>query len=207
MVKKNKLREFIKNNPAEAQLTKILDSLSGYSDHATALMGSALIESALEQILIHQFKKIGLEKYLPYHEEPHKLDPKIVEKIIISLFSDRGPLSDLYSKALIGISLGCFPYGIYLEINAIRSIRNAFAHARSEISFDTPEIDAYFDNFISYQAMKKSAKETGGGDDLISLPNKEAYSIVVKIILIMLDQQHQQNGGKRLHYKFRSSVT
>ena len=56
------------------------------------------------------------------------------------LFAGNGPLATLSAKARVAYALGAFDRETRHDIDAIREIRNAFAHARMSLSFDTPEI-------------------------------------------------------------------
>jgi hypothetical protein len=50
------------------------------------------------------------------------------------------PLDSFRNKILLGYALNIYGDGTFLSLEAIRNIRNAFAHARIPIGFDTPEI-------------------------------------------------------------------
>jgi DNA-binding MltR family transcriptional regulator len=58
------------------------------------------------------------------------------------LFSGEAPLARFSSKIRLGFALGLFGRETRRDLDRLRMIRNAFAHARKDISFKTAEVAA-----------------------------------------------------------------
>jgi len=56
------------------------------------------------------------------------------------LFENAGPLATFYAKINFGFAFGLFGPKTRADLNWIRDIRNAFAHATTSISFQSPEV-------------------------------------------------------------------
>jgi hypothetical protein len=54
----------------------------------------------------------------------------------------RGVLAEFYAKIELGKMLGIYDAETYNNLDLIRCIRNAFAHAKVALSFTTPEVEA-----------------------------------------------------------------
>jgi len=67
-------------------------------------------------------------------------DPKIVDELIGSDKHSDCPLSTFSSRIKAAYCLGLIGKGIYQDLNAVRKIRNKFAHKTHGYSFDEPEI-------------------------------------------------------------------
>lgn len=93
-------------------------------DRASALVATAVVEQALEHA-------IGF-KFCRSHAE-----------IRDQMFDGEGAaLKDLSSKTKLAYMMGIIGKNTRSDLSAIRRIRNAFAHSRLRINFDTPEITA-----------------------------------------------------------------
>lgn len=64
------------------------------------------------------------------------------------LFDDNGPLHSLDAKIRIGEALGLFGTQTRRNLDLIQTIRNAFAHSLSVVSFETPEVAAACDALV-----------------------------------------------------------
>jgi len=83
------------------------------SSRAHAIVGAALLDHLLEQVLRHHM--IG---------KPEE-----------SLFGAYGPLSSFSAKIDIAKSLGILTAGESADLHRVRKIRNAFAHSLDDLSF------------------------------------------------------------------------
>ncbi|MGH6878708.1 MAG: hypothetical protein ACREHV_15205 [Rhizomicrobium sp.] len=61
------------------------------------------------------------------------------------LFRDGAPLGTFSNKILMGYALDLYGDDTFANLDVIRQIRNAFAHAKIPISFETPELIAACD--------------------------------------------------------------
>jgi DNA-binding MltR family transcriptional regulator len=177
MSNRGELRRLTKKLPDPSEENSSFQALSKMSDHACALMGTALIESALERVIISTFRKS---------------DATVMDEI----FDNRGPLSDFHSKILVAYAQGAISENGKAELNSIKAIRNAFAHSRIDISFDTPQITQEIKLFIMLNAMKGVSEDHRPNWDEMS--NKSAFALIVRIMFILLNEIVRKNGGEPL---------
>lgn len=95
-----------------------------YSDRAIVLISATVLDQGLEAAL--------LTRFIPLDDGGER-----------SIFSDDGaPLGTFDAKIRLAHALGLYGDAVRSDLSLIRRIRNAFAHSRLEISFDTPEVQA-----------------------------------------------------------------
>ncbi len=82
-----------------------------------AVLGAVMVEHELELLLRRRFFRKDDETWW-------------------SLVSENGPLSSFYGKILMGYAFGIYDEKIRDDLNVIRHVRNAFAHAKRLIDFD-----------------------------------------------------------------------
>ena len=70
--------------------------------------------------------------------------PRLSEEYAKLLFSDRGPLESLLAKAKLAIAVGLIDTETYQDFKGAQKVRNAFAHPRGFLHFNSPEVDAAF---------------------------------------------------------------
>lgn len=91
------------------------------SDRTAAIVLGSWVERALEQAII---------KVLPRNDE----------RAVGRLLERDGALNSFYAKIHLGFALGLYDQSIVENLEAIRRIRNAFAHTAVAIYFETQEI-------------------------------------------------------------------
>jgi hypothetical protein len=98
-----------------------LSNTFGLPQHpiATAILGAAIVEHELEQLLR---SKIKLK------------DDKTWELLVAD--------KSFYSKIVIGYELGIYDQEMRSDLDIVRNIRNAFAHSKKLIQFDHPDVAA-----------------------------------------------------------------
>jgi hypothetical protein len=101
----------------------LLDELKEQHDRAAAVILAALLEDALRDAI--------LSRMVPLTEQKER-----------QIFGPDSPLGSLSAKIKVGFALGVYGPETRADLDTIRGIRNAFAHARRPIKFDTPEIAA-----------------------------------------------------------------
>jgi DNA-binding MltR family transcriptional regulator len=89
------------------------------TDRSLAIITSSWVERALEQAIIPFF-------------------PKMDAYTFKKLASSEGPLSSFFAKIHLAFALGLLDKRCRDNLDIIRRIRNAFAHAPKAISFSTP---------------------------------------------------------------------
>ncbi|NQV22182.1 MAG: hypothetical protein HQ511_12280 [Rhodospirillales bacterium] len=90
-------------------------------DRAVAIIEATNLEASLEDAIKTKFTDLD--------DNDHS-----------NVFESDGPLASFSSKIRIGYALGVYGKHTRDDLNAIREIRNAFAHARKALLFNTKEI-------------------------------------------------------------------
>lgn len=126
--------------PAPETVEQILLHLHGRQDREAAIVGASLVESALQERLLRSFDSSaeGLEQ---------------------SLFENRGPLSDFNSKILVAQAFAVIPDRLADDMQRIRKIRNCFAHARIDVSFEEPLIAREVRELAAVIAVQRSMEK------------------------------------------------
>ena len=103
------------------------------SDRASAVMGAALTEEGLTEVMV-AFMKNGRDRK--------------------ALFEDVGaPFGTFKSKTVAAHALGLIGDDVKEQLDVIRWIRNQFSHALLAISFETPQIAASCAKLGDYQPI------------------------------------------------------
>lgn len=181
MSNRDALRRLSRKFPSVEEADNIILSLSKEADRTAAIMAAAMVESVLEQLLISSFK-----------DKSKELFPRI--------FENRGPLSDFNGKILIAqafkiAGLNCD------ELQRVRHIRNCFAHARTKVTFDTPEVAKEVDDFAAVKAIKKVREDYEARNEATGyehMERKASYVLSCHILMLMLEEKHLKLGGKPL---------
>jgi DNA-binding MltR family transcriptional regulator len=115
------LIEISKQSPTTEEIDALLSEIDTHNHRASAVLGGAFVEDALESAIQKRFIVLGKTK---------------TDK----LFDYPGPLSSFDAKIRVGYAIGLYGQIIHNDLDVIRHIRNAFAHAKKPISFDTQEV-------------------------------------------------------------------
>jgi hypothetical protein len=120
----HKLRK-LTNQPATAEHQEQYDKQTAAKadDRGFCLLMSAHVENTLEQALDHLLGR-----------------PR--EDIREALYKEDGPLATFAQKITMAHALRVIGTVTYANLRNIRQVRNAFAHAKVPIIFDTPEVAA-----------------------------------------------------------------
>ena len=136
-----------------------------------------MVESVLERLLIVSFKKDSKE---------------LMDKI----FGNRGPLSDFNGKILIAEAYQI--KGVDCEeMHRIRNVRNCFAHARSLVNLDTPEIASEIDKFVTSQVISElvaSYKERGETSGYENFGRKGSFLLTCHLSMMVMNQELIKSG-------------
>jgi DNA-binding MltR family transcriptional regulator len=130
--------------PREQQ---IAESLIRESDRGAVMIGAAILDEDLEDVLRAYFRQDGR-------------GPKISE----TLFSGVGPLSSFWAKVQFAYALRLIGNKTYVRLEWIRSIRNEFAHEYGPKSFDDPQIKSQLDEMIGAGPTRP------GDEELLPMP-------------------------------------
>jgi hypothetical protein len=123
------LKELSREIPDDGAIWQIIQNLasdnSPYADHAIALIGASYLEKALEVAIRSRFAPLDTEDCARIFEYDHN-----------------GPLADLSARIKMAHALGLIGPKTKTDMNTVREIRNAFAHASQVLHFSFPEIAA-----------------------------------------------------------------
>jgi hypothetical protein len=122
-VAKMKLGKLSRREPSDEDFQTVLTLLESpdVTDMVAAILGAALVEYVLEEVIKLMFKQNSAEAW---------------ERMI----DISGPLRDFHAKILTGFSLGAFNDDIRANLNLVRQVRNAFAHSRLYLRFNNPAV-------------------------------------------------------------------
>ena len=111
------LRRYYKRIPDAFDEVEFIKELSGESHRAATIILAALLEDALQTRLIASLKF-----------KPNESD-------IDHIFRFEGPLGTFSSRVEIGLLFGAIDNQTYSQLNSIREMRNACAHAQRDVTF------------------------------------------------------------------------
>lgn len=86
------------------------------------------------------------------------------------IFRSGAPLGSFEAKIRIGFAMGIFREQTRNNLNAIKAIRNAFAHSIVPINFETPEVRAVCDLLIMPEIMWPRAISVATGNPTGNIP-------------------------------------
>jgi hypothetical protein len=128
-----RLKKLSKEIPDDGIIRLTIQDLSRedstYADHAIALIGASHLEKALEIGIRSRFISLTDDDAARLFEYDH-----------------RGPLADFSARIKIAHALGFIGPKTKADMDTIRVIRNAFAHASQLLHFSVPEIEALCDS-------------------------------------------------------------
>ena len=145
------------------EIERILDELQEESDRSAVILGTAMLDKLLFQLL---------EKFLLPSKESKD-----------DLLGGEGALSDFSARIKISYRLGLIDSELQRSLNFIKKLRNHFAHKPTGCSFDispyrdwAKELEVPFEEYPEYQEAK-----TGILGDKVSSPSA-GFRIVIAII-------------------------
>ncbi len=117
--------------------TPTSEALLEESDRGCVLLGAAVLEECIEELFHTVFIHNGISK-----------------RIQDSLFGSNGPLSTFSSKIKMAYSLGFVSKHIYEDLDAIRRVRNDFAHTSRSVDFLSSETSEVLEGLHCVQEFK-----------------------------------------------------
>jgi hypothetical protein len=138
-----------------------------FNDRAIALTVTALLE---------QFLEAAISTHLEIDESEAR-----------KLFDDGGdgPLSTFSRKIAMGYALGVYESHMRSDLNSIRTIRNAFAHAKVYLDFDTPEIGV----IVNHMKLIRSSRFQSISGNRSTSPRKIFVSCIRLLYAYFNDKQ------------------
>lgn len=117
------LKKLYSQPRSDADMPMIVGMLNTENDRTVALVCSTLIEEALKDAILSRMVQLS-------RDDSDKL------------FSGYAPLASMSAKTLIAFALGIIGKKTRQNLQTLRAVRNAFAHARAPLTFDTIEVAA-----------------------------------------------------------------
>jgi DNA-binding MltR family transcriptional regulator len=143
----------------EDDIDWIVDQLDNGPDSSAAILGGTFVESILKDLIIAN---------LVESSSGHG-----------ALFKRNGPLSSFDSLILIAYSFGLIDKERRQDLDAIRQLRNAFAHAPRKLHFEMPEVAAVCDTLRAARRWVHPKRD-------LSTPRKKLSACVGLIALEMI---------------------
>ena len=115
------LNDLVRLTPDESEIEAVWEEIERQNHRAAGVLAGAMVEEVLQfALMCHMVfqSKTDLEKLFEYPE----------------------PLSSFDAKIRMGYALGLYGRIIRNDLDVIRRVRNAFAHAKKPITFTTPKI-------------------------------------------------------------------
>lgn len=127
------------------------DEFYGESDRAVALLQGAALDVALQGAILD------------------KMRSDLTSDFEADLF-DNGPLGTFAAKIKIAFALKAFGNKTHHDLGLIRHLRNAFAHVRKPLTFDTPQVADVCKNLWlpDIHTIAMYPKTFSGGDPTVS---------------------------------------
>lgn len=172
MTNRDSPRQLSKKIPARPEIERIMDALRDKDDIHAAVMGVSIVEATLEQLIVSRLHTGGKD-------------------LVSRLFQNRGPLSDFNSKILIAEAFGFVTSPLAEELHRMRTIRNAFAHAKMPISFEDEPVAREVAALKMIQAIRQVSIKTERG---MELNNKTWFLLGIRMALIMLESIAAEKG-------------
>jgi hypothetical protein len=125
LAKADPLKELLRKAPRDDEILARLMALQAEPDYVLALASGALIELTLQTALLARFVPLSSTKRGRLFEDAHN-----------------GPLSTLSSKNRIAHAIGLYGQSTFNDVDKLRAIRNVFAHAKIDVTFETPALSS-----------------------------------------------------------------
>ena len=119
------------SSAADVDLVKTLHDLAQRADTSYVIVAGTALENLLEHALLASMRYLSNAQY---------------ERI----FRHYGPLSSFAAKIDLAHALKIIQDDLVNDFHAIRSIRNAFAHARKAVHMDSDELKPHFQRLTGF---------------------------------------------------------
>jgi hypothetical protein len=169
MAKKRTLRTLTREPLTESERKDAKQELLSGTDRSAALVGCALVETALLKALMTRFVK---------------MDDQILENLF---YSPTAPLATFSSRIQVGRAIGLFDVQLQNALDGIRRVRNAFAHSSRPLKFNNELIQKECATLPDAK-LKEVFKKPPTTD-----PHRERYIATCVNLLIILEDHAKTN--------------
>jgi DNA-binding MltR family transcriptional regulator len=154
------LREFSRRLPADEDWPEIQADIRNAHDRTAAIILGSHVEMYLNELLI---------AYLP------NAKPEIFSQ-------PNGPLTDFYAKNHLAFAMGIIPEALLKDLEVVRRVRNAFAHAPAPMRFSDAPITNECQKMSSHSFhFKEKANEYP--EDFLKSERENFYNSAFQVIL------------------------
>jgi DNA-binding MltR family transcriptional regulator len=161
------LKSLGRKMPSRDEMHEALDHISREGAHTTVILGTALVEAALQMAL-----RVRMYSGMSVADEA-------------SLFDGDGPLATFSAKIRMGFAFEVVNEEMRAELNRLRDIRNAFAHSKYFLKFETQEVSEACST-LSMPHVETGAPWSVEGDEVIWEPADPRDQFLVSIRLCWL---------------------
>jgi DNA-binding MltR family transcriptional regulator len=153
------------------ELFESMDAACGSSDQAEALILASLLDDVLKQAIIARMRK------------------NLSTGDISAMFDNEAPLATFSARIALAYGLEIIGQKTRADLHCIRDIRNAFAHARISLTFDTPEISHACSTLTApHRLLSYLRSESEERKDWPPTHSRTQYRATIRLMWIHLTQ-------------------
>lgn len=162
------LKKLTKRRPTREELLELNRKLSKLDDHAASIVAATLVETALEDCILSKLRPLSA-----------------VERA--ELFDGDGPIATFAAKVKLGYALSLYGPPARDDLMRIKNIRNAFAHARTLITFDTPEIATTCTQLNVFATLNKADFDIPADQPWPPVEPRQRYLVHAKLFAVVFE--------------------
>ncbi len=102
--------------PTPEEIQAAVRDFGGQTDRGVAIIAVSMLEQMLEILLTQRMMPLNAKRYA-------------------TMFGKMGPLSSVSAKIELALALGVISENLYYQIDALRKVRNTFAHRIEALTF------------------------------------------------------------------------
>jgi DNA-binding MltR family transcriptional regulator len=107
--------------PTPEEIQAAVRDFGSQTDRGVAIIAVSLLEQMLEIVLLQRMMPLSARRYA-------------------RMFGRMGPLSSFSAKIELALALGVISENLYYQIDALRKVRNTFAHRIEALTFEHPNV-------------------------------------------------------------------
>lgn len=178
-------RRLLKDLPTEDEMTEIVLDLKRHGEVATAILGAAYLENALEKILKAKFVPLNKE------DERRMFDG-----------ASRGILGGFAAKIRLAYAINILGPVSYHDLMLINDIRNVFVHSLHKVSFSNALVSEdcrklkFHDHFyeIAYPTVAPTLAQLLTPVDPLEKFAETVFALYVSMLNLLLQSYSPENA-------------
>jgi DNA-binding MltR family transcriptional regulator len=151
------LKKFAKERPTTEEIAQMFSEIRSDAPRSAVVLAAALIDDVLSGAIRYRMVKLSKDE-----------DD--------DLFEGNGPLASFSARIRMAYAPGIIGKKTRHDLNVIHEIRNAFAHVRRVMNFDTPEVSTLIKSLHSIKDI----------ENYQSLPIREMFSGATQMMMMHL---------------------